>query len=259
MTSNADPDIAEPSELQGRSGAAFDRIIGNTVNTAIATWVSTSTGLPEAGATLGGTLGPLAEELSFAIRKIVGLRHRQAELMVARAADTASVSVSDLIDCLAEEPAKLQLLVVSLDAAGRAASEDKLDLVAKLLATGAISTDRALVDEQTLAMQAVADLEIFHLRLVAILDRPSPVWWKSMPLRQRLKFAWPEDRVLEQDPGLSATIAALTAKLQSLGIARSIASPLGDESILWELTDFGRLCMGTLRNRPVKEPLEEQD
>ncbi|MBQ1048515.1 hypothetical protein KBX50_08585 [Micromonospora sp. C51] len=255
MTSDPDGDVKPPSEIQQRSGAAFDRILGNSVNTGIAAWVAATTGSPEAGAAIGGMVGPLAEELSFALRKAIDIQQAQGGYMLTDAATKAETTPDELLEKLIADPVKLQLLLRSLEVAARATTEAKLNLTAELLSTGALAADRAVVDEQILVVEAIGGLETPHFRLMLVLANPSPVWWEKSEHRAVLRFAWPEDRVIERDAGLEPALTALVAKLQSLGIARDVGSSNVGRP-LWELTNFGRLCVASLRHRDDVNPAQ---
>jgi hypothetical protein len=243
-------DLEPPSEMQKRSGDAFDRTIGNSVNVGITAWLTNATGSPESAALIGGMIGPFAEELSFAIRKAVNLQQRRSQHMVDEAAERGQVSIEELLDRLLRSPSKVELLLRALEAAARSTTEAKTDLIAELLATGALAEDGAVVDEQRLVVEAIGALETPHFRLLSILDQPSPVWWDTSEERSDFRHAWPETRIIEKDPGLSNVLSALAAKLHSLGMARDVGSSKGKE-ILWELTTFGSLCIRALHDRHI--------
>ncbi|WP_159079486.1 hypothetical protein [Plantactinospora sp. BC1] len=245
MTAESETGIEPPSELQKRSGAAFDRIVGNSVNTGISAWITATTGSPETGAAIGGMLGPLAEELSFAVRRAVDFQQARGSQLLIEAASSSETSLDDLLDKLVNDPVRLQLLLRSLEVAARATTDYKLSLVANLLATGALATDSAAVDEQLLVVDALGALETPHFRLMLILKHPSPVWWTSPDERKAYRQAWPEARILERDDGLRNVLTALLARLQSLGLARDVSLTASPDP-LWELTTFGRLSVNAL-------------
>jgi hypothetical protein len=236
--------------MQARSGAAFDRVVGNSVNTALTAWIAATTGSPEAAAAIGGMIGPLAEELSFALRRAANFQRTQGEYMLGEAASTSQIPVDALLAELTSDPARLQLLLRALEVAARSATEGKLVLVADLLATGALAKDNAVVDEQMLVVDAVGALESPHFRLLIVLGDPSPVWWDAPAARATFRRAWPEERILQRNPGLTNSLTALAARLQSLGLARDVSrGPSPDP--LWELTQFGRICFEAVKKRGV--------
>lgn len=244
-------DEASPSrenEVDQRSGAAFDRIVGNVANSGVSAWLQTVTGSPEAASMLGGMVGPVAEEVSFAIRRILGLQGARAQRMIEEAAETADLSSKDLLDRLLEDPFKVELLLQALDAAGRSTTEAKLNLIAELLATGALAEDRPVVQEQRLALEAMAALEVPHFRLLILLAEPTPKWWDDEISRSKLRYAWSEEKIVEKDPGLANALGALAARLQSLGLIRDIGTAAGSGT-LWERTPFGLLCIEALQQR----------
>ncbi|MFU8875886.1 hypothetical protein [Micromonospora sp. SL4-19] len=231
-----------------RPGAALDRIVGNLVNAGVTTWITTATGSAESGAALGGMAGPLAEELSFAARRALSFQQARGQSMIEKAAAAVSEPTDAVLAALLESPAKVELLVRSLEASAHATTEAKLDLIAQLLATGALTQDQAVVDEQLLALDVIRDLETPHFRLMLVIQGRSPVWWDTHEDRITLRHAWPEERIVERDPGLRNALTALTAKLQSLGLAREVGTRSGKE-ILWELTPFGSVCIEAMNER----------
>lgn len=237
----------EPSEVQTRPGAAFDRIVGNLANSAVAAWIGATTGLPDAATTLGGVVGPLAEELSYAVRKIATVQQAQAQYVITEAANHSDVPVDRLIDDLTRDPVRLQLLLRSLEAAGRAASDTKLRLLAHLLATGALAQDDTIVSEQTLAVETVAELDTPHFRMLTILALSSPVWWDTERDRDRYRDGWPERRIVERSPGLKNALRVLAARLEALGLVERLPFDSNQEPI-WRLTGFGKLCVMALKN-----------
>jgi hypothetical protein len=225
------------SDLESRSGAAFDRIIGNVVNSAVTTWMAVHTGSADSAATVGGVVGPLAEELSFKLRKIVDVQDNRTQDMLDEAATAASSSTEDLIDAALNDPGKLELLLRAVDAARHATTDKKIRLLGQLFAAGVLAEDGAVVDDHLIAIDAIGQLDAPHLRLMAILIDPSPVWWDDVASRSARRYSWPEDRIIERDGGLRLAIRAIIAKLVSLGIVQD------DGNGLWSLTSFGDLCI----------------
>ena len=87
-------------------------------------------------------LGPSAEEISFALRKVVAFKARQSEAMIDQAAQEAGMSSKDLLEDLVSDPIKMQLLIVALDSATRSANDAKLTLISDLVATGALTSNK---------------------------------------------------------------------------------------------------------------------
>jgi hypothetical protein len=236
------------SELEMRSGAAFDRIVGNVANTGVSVWLTSSTGSPEAASTIGGMVGPLAEEISFAVRRALGIKAARGQRMIEAVAVRTGTDTQDLLAELLSDPLKMELLLQALEAAGRSTTEAKLDLIAELLATGALAEDTPVVQEQLLALEAVKTLDTPHFRLLLILGRPSGEWWGDPTLLARFKYSWLEARIIDKDPGLKNGLGALLAKLDSLGmVRRSDGSP--GLARRWEKTDFGDLCIEAIKRR----------
>jgi hypothetical protein len=197
-------------------------------------------------------VGPLAEELSFATRRVLGVQAARTERVIQGAADEAGMTSGELLDALLKDPFKMELLLRAVEAAARSTTERKVDLIAELLRTGALAGDDAVVQDQLLAMEAVQALDVPHFRLLLLLDDPSPAWWPDAPSRRRFRFAWPESKILERDPGLGNGLATIAAKLNGLGLVRDVG-PAGDADVLWERTRFGELCVEALKRRGGKD------
>ena len=239
------------SELQERPGAAFDRVVGNLVNSGLSAWLTTVTGSPDSGAAIGGMVGPIAEEVSFAFRRILGLQTARGTRMIEQAAVTSGTTPPDFLDRLLEDPFKVELLLRAMEAAGRSTTEAKLDLISDLLATGALTSDRPVVQEQLLALEAIRSLDVPHFRLLVLLNDPTPAWWDGAD-RARFRHAWSEEKIVDRDPGLTNALANLAAKLTSLGMIRDVGSASG-HGILWELTRFGKTCIVALRGKGLND------
>ncbi|WP_430782971.1 hypothetical protein [Actinoplanes sp. G11-F43] len=231
------------SEANERAGNAFDRLIGNLANAGVTTYVTQATGSPESGAAIGAMAAPLGEEISFALRKFLGIKERRAQVLIESASIQGDISVDELVAAISDDPSRLALLSRALDAAANANTLLKIALLANVLASGALRKDDASVDEEILAMDALAQLETPHLRMLVILLDRSPVWRTAASERRKLLRHWPEERIVQKDVGLSVAFPAIAAKLQSLGLVSSMH--YGDEN-LWSLTSFGQVCLGKL-------------
>lgn len=226
-----------------RAAAAFDRVVGNVVNTAVAMWVARTTGDVDSGSFIGSMVGPLSEELSYTIRRVVNVQHAKAQTMVDEAVACSGYDEETLLSKCLADPAKVELLYRALQAAAHASTERKLRLIAELFTAGALASDSTVVDEQFLALDAIGKLETPHFRLLTFLVRPSPLWWDDPAARERFRYSWSEHRIGEENPGLKNVLPALLAATQSLGMIRDDST---DHGIVWSLTSFGRICIEAL-------------
>lgn len=246
--------MPEPSD---RPGNAFDRLIGNLANAGVTTWVTQVTGSPESGAAVGAMAAPIGEELSFAVRKLVGIEEQRVQTLVQSATIQSAVSAEELLELITEDAGKSELLARAIAASARSSTRLKIAILANLLVSGALADDDAVVDERLMALDAVAEVDKPHLRLLAVLMEPSPVWWPDAPTRRRLRQSWPVSRILERDPGLALAFPAVAARVQGLGMATVTHH---EHQELWSITSFGRTCLKCLESHivGVAEPGGEQ-
>lgn len=239
------------SSYVGRLGLAFDRTVGNLVNGWITAALTASTGSPEYGTVSGALAGPVAEELSFGMRTLLRRQDERLSRMLEAAGEFVDEEPAELMSASLKTPNKAELLARASEAAARSTTDDKLDAISKLFAVGALCDDMAVVDDHIVALDALIALDAPHIRLLQVLVKPSPEWWSEQELRDGLRYAWPEDRIIRRDPGLSTTLPALLARLHAVGMIRSASESQQSARRLWVLTEFGRLCTATMLKRAV--------
>lgn len=107
-------------------------------------------------------LGALAGSLTEEGVVLVGQLRRDRAERVARFAETATeeagCTLDELLADAAEHPVKLELLAQAVERASRALAEEKVDLLARMVAHG--TRDNAKIDQTLIMMDGVRQLEL---------------------------------------------------------------------------------------------------
>lgn len=240
----ADDDI-EPRPR--RAGAAFDRLVANMVEGGTVAWLTLLTGSPDTASFAGGAAGPIAEEFSYAVRSILQKQDKKLHRMVLEASDGLD-DPNELFARSFDTDGRAELVIRASEAAARSPHPTHLKFIARLFATGALAEDEATVDHALLAIAAVSELDIPHLRLIDVLRHPRRGWLETPQLRQSLRYSWSRDEIVSQSPGLTDALPALTAKLESLGLVEGDDQHRDSHGKMWSLTSFGRVCVTELKS-----------
>jgi len=233
--------------MEDRTGAAFDRVIGNTANAVASGALIPHVGLDTASLA-ASALGSLAEEISFLTRKgsVIGIR--RVRRLLARSAEEADVTETELLKAVGSSEHKLDLFMQAMDAARYSRAEAKIDALARAFVTGVFAEDPDTVEEQIIITNTLAQLEMADLRLLSLLSKEAP---HEIPdeRQEKLRFAWRRDEIVTDEPGLLNVLDAAIAKTHGLGL-------IYDEGIgrlgyrpYWKLTEFGCACIQAMVNR----------
>ena len=244
--------VVEPKK---RAVAALDAAMGNSVQSALSTYLMVHGSSVNEATLVAAWGGAVVEQLSGASRVAMGRMVLRLKRFLTRSGEIAGCLPDELISDAVADEQKFDLLVQAIDAACRAATEDKIDTLAVAFALGMIEQDEATVDERILVFDALAQIEAFHLRLLAVLQRqardPSTVEdANEREVAESWRYAWTRAEVLEREPGLATVVDALVAKAQSLGLIHDAAAGgYGGPKPHWELTSFGRICVAAWNQR----------
>jgi hypothetical protein len=137
-------------------------------------------------ALLAGTAWPALEV--GAERFASGFRHRAAATLGV-AAKAAGFTPGEFVDRIANDPKKLQLLASAVDAARTSGWEARVRVIGAALASGALTDDPALVDEENRWIEILANVEPADLRIVNHLLREDPERPGHMILARRETLA----------------------------------------------------------------------
>jgi hypothetical protein len=105
---------------------------------------------------------------------LLALRERRREAcgyVLAVASNEANIPVDELVDALVNDPAKALLLARTLEAAADSASEAKVRVLGRGLASGAVTEDDALVMEEVGWAVMLREIEAPHLRILDYLAK----------------------------------------------------------------------------------------
>ena len=228
------------TELRQRAWGVAARTAGNTLSPGV-TALCLLGGIPVGASTaLGALAGSLTEEGIGAIGQLWRDRAERVERFAETAVGASGRPLDDLLAAAAAHPVKLGLLAQAVEAAGNALHESKVDLLARLVAEGV--RDDARVDEALIMVDTVRQLELPHLRLLAILDT-APDGHSSRP------YEWTAQEIGDVDPGLGEALDGLAAKLQGLALANRVTTGSDAHPEAWRLTRYGRQCLRHLHER----------
>lgn len=110
--------------------------------------------------------------LVAAVQHLQGLQARRHMRVVEVAAETAGVTVDELIQRLTANDQNLVLLANALSAASRTGLETKVAALGRSL--GALASDPALVDPEAIWIRILSDIEPAHLRVMLRLQPDQP-------------------------------------------------------------------------------------
>ncbi len=228
------------TEVERHVRTVVARAVGNTVAPGVAA-LCAMVGMPIGESTAFGAL------VGSAIEEAFSQFYRNRAKRVARFAETAAreagCTIDELLADAAAYPEKLELLVQTAEAASRALADEKVDLLARIIAQGI--RDNAKVDETLIIADAVRTLEMPHLRLLALLaQRPKVTPDGIVPCR------WDMTEVVKELPDFGAALNGVAAKLESLALSHLTVVDPGTGRAAWlQLTSFGFECAQYMSDR----------
>jgi len=201
-----DEDVA----YEGGPGAAevkADKELAVKITVGALTGIA-SAGGPEA-AMAAQAAAPVLEAMFTAAVIRLGRRRveRAAETLV-DAAGAADMPLPDFIDWAVSDDRRQELFARTLTVAQDTALRNKRRALGEALAAG-VAGDDARIDEELLFIRAVADIDTMHIRLLALLQRPTG------------HQEWSYQEILEADPGLAPAARALLGTLELHGLIAS--------------------------------------
>jgi hypothetical protein len=174
------PEVPRPYSLTDRSSRdAHD--VDPTSNPSVAAMVvaggivaaATAT-LGPAGAVTAAVLSPMAAEL---LEKAAAEWRREGErragVALSEALLTAHASIEEFLNTIGSDPARLNLLAETIDAAARSNLDAKVRMLGAALGSGALAQDAARVDEAALKVRVLGELEAPHLKVLDAIDKGS--------------------------------------------------------------------------------------
>jgi hypothetical protein len=173
-------------------------------------------------------------------------RHQRALEALQAGADFKGSTPEDILRAAQSDAARIELVAQALAAASTATTDAKVRALGRALASGALSSDEALVDQEVHVISALARLEPAHVRALELLSETRIPQVNGVLYRSR-DLAWPVLAIAQKYPSAAAVLPALLATLSSVGAIRDVAVGTLDYAPTYEATDFGRLCLERLR------------
>jgi hypothetical protein len=230
-----------------RNEAVANALIWGGVATLGAAYPEAAVPANVAGGFLSTYAASIVEQLEAGLAFITGRRRERVARMLFDAAERAGIPVDELLERLAGDEEREQLLLRTLEAAAGTAMESWLPLYAIALRNGTLADDLGELSWETTFVRVVADLDGAHLRL---LDRFNQTANQLGLGNGDPDFDKPMEALNERQLEMSASDIpnhpAVIAVLERHGlIARITASggmsfSSGPDVATWRLTDFGR-------------------
>ncbi len=260
------------TDLERRAWATLGRAVGNTTNTAVTALLTAHYGFdPQSASVHGAVVGSISEEF---VSAATSLRLRRLERFAKTAeAESGELTFDELVAETLHDEQKLSLLLVTSEAASRAADDWKVDTLARIFMSGIDSDD--MVETANVIAEVVRQLDPMHLEVMRRLEgevvRP---FWPPLHVTSTERLATnAADDPFGAPPraDLSPVIHTLLAKLQSVGIVATVEEEDKRFEVLqgregqsrsrtdkapkqgWALTDFGVKVASFLKSRTTHD------
>jgi DNA-binding MarR family transcriptional regulator len=176
-------------------------------------------------------------------------RVRRSTDMVDMAVTYAKMDQDSFLEALLNDEQRRHLLHRAVQAASDATSEEKRRSLAAALAAGTIADDDAVVDDALIVIDAVAQLEAVHLRVLERLTKtPSPQGYGQLADVPNFVPPWVPGQLEHEIPQLRSVMVNLVAKLEALGMVERYRGGIAENCL--RLTTFGNMCLGSLLRSP---------
>jgi hypothetical protein len=152
---NQDP-ILDPGSAGGQA------LAGVIVAAAVATVAP-----PVAAVVVAGLTPVLAKKIDTLTSKHRDIAAMNAELLLANTEEHSDASLEAVLDGLATDPRKVRMFGDAMLAAAATTCEDKIKLLASVLANAAPEQDSVRLDRDALMLDIVRDLEAPHILLLS--------------------------------------------------------------------------------------------
>lgn len=164
---------------------------------------------------------------------IKALRERRREACgyaLAIAAADAKMPVDDLVRALVNDPARALLLARTMEAAADSASDTKVRVLGRGLASGAVAEDDALVMEEVGWAALLREIEAPHLRILTYLAQEDPETPGHM-----IVASWEE---LRNQSGFNELLGPALSMLERHSLVRTVEALGLDDSLRnrWGIT-----------------------
>ena len=207
------------------------------------------TGAAVAGAAISGAVGPEAGEvvagaLAPVLARVAQLDGRSlsnVDAVLRSALETAGADAEALALWSDGSPERLRLLGQVIEAAFHAMDDARIPALARVLAD--TYEDDAMLDAAPLIVAALRELEPIHVRVLAMMMR------RPQDAVEAHDASWALEHLKFNLPQVSIGMEPVLATLERVGAVYASAGYGGP--MLWQVTDFGRLCVARLGEESV--------
>jgi hypothetical protein len=159
---------------------------------------------------------------------------------------------AELLQQILRDEHLLDLAAAVVAAASQTMVEAKIRTLGRVLATGALASDDAVVDEQRFLVDILNDLEAPHLRVLHQLSIEHEGYGSPQNAEgTRRAYGWSTGGLSEQPPGMALVLRPVLRVLASRELVRDTAvgsiEYVPGEAERWVVTDFGARCLSMLQ------------
>ncbi|WP_143254073.1 hypothetical protein [Amycolatopsis keratiniphila] len=196
------------------------------------------------GALVAGATSPLLTDGAKALERVIRRRLGRTQEAVDAAAKFANRSFEELIEIASEDDRRLEIVGRAVQAAALSSDSATICALGRALATGVLATDDAKVDESLRIVSTLASLDPIDVKVLERMHTSGGTWHILRTDDNSHHHA-----IAEEFPEAESVIDHVVARLSQQGlITRPDAGGLAWDGIPWVVTDFGRLCIETLRS-----------
>jgi hypothetical protein len=195
-------------------------------------------------------LTPLGEAFASALARVNRSREDHATETLMDAIDSSPDTPREFIDKATSDDRRIELLVRTLLIAQDTALRDKRRALGRALAAG-VAGDDARINEELLVSRAIADLDEYHIRLLAFLgSKLAGPGEKSGNILQR---GWSPSAIDAADPGFGLNLRPVLATLELHGLIQTEqgASPFQPAGVAYNIRGLGQRLLRRLREDPA--------
>ena len=202
-----------------------------------------------AGFVIGGPLGALVgNSAGIAALKVVDTasqrlaeRKRQREgLVVEQAAYESGRSETDVIEQLLQREGGEELLTTVFDACKAVGDRQRLALLARALASGALAADDTPIDQERLLADIVRNLSIPSIQILTKFEQTAFELGLDENSNNRTRGTLDETQLRKVVAHFEDTLDALMAELEGQGVVVSMTASTGFNDLTWGTSHIER-------------------
>lgn len=226
-------------------GRAATDIVGAAIEGGTTAALTASGADPVTAQATGAASGAAVRATPDAVASLfLGDQEKKIGALGEMAADAAGLTLDELAERLLVDEQHRNLLGRAVRAAQDAADEVRLRGLAGALASGALTTDEAVVDELLVAVDVLGRLDAKHIRTMALLATVPPDPAQYHQYTNFRPWPWTPDQIYAALPTLGRVMPAVLARMEAEGVIREFPSQLVDfQDGRLQLTPFGELCL----------------